>query len=44
MRHIEANVEGKDETIRRSVYRLLDRGVIVCDPYSKCYSVTNEEG
>ena len=39
MRHIQMNVEGKDETVRRSTYRLIDRGEIMLDPYTKLYSV-----
>jgi hypothetical protein len=44
LRRIQAGVEGKPESIRRTLYRLAGRGVIVCDPYTRLYTVTREEG
>ena len=37
-------VEGKEETVRRTVYRMAGRGEIVRNPVTLCYSVGSEEG
>ncbi len=43
LRRIMEDVDGNPETIRRTVYRLIDRGEIVCDTYTRLYSVSSGE-
>ena len=37
-------VSGREETVRRTIYRMVGRGEITRNPVTLCYSVGSEEG
>ena len=39
LQSIQLGLDGNPETIRRTLYRMVDREEIMCDPYTRLYSV-----
>jgi hypothetical protein len=44
LKNILDGVSGERETVRRTVYRMVDYGTLVCDADTRLYTVGNEEG